>query len=104
MNPDYLKYTSDFQCFKGDYKLHNQFQLLIYLLALKIDGEKVENFQAGVISLHSPLTTVIPLKNKLAPKNKGDNSLDPYILDEFHEFLKSVILEIFDKKKSFVSL
>ena len=104
MNPDYLKYTSDFQCFKGDYKLHNQFQLLIYLLALKIDGEKVENFQAGVISLHSPLTSVIPLKNKSAPKNKGDNSLDPYILDEFHEFLKSVILEIFDKKKSFVSL
>ena len=104
MNPDYLKYTNDFQCFKGDYNLHNQFQLLIYLLALKIDGEKVENFQAGVISLHSPLTMVIPLKNKSAPKNKGDNSLDPYILDEFHQFLKSVILEILDKKKSFVSL
>ena len=104
MNPDYLKYTTDFQCFRGDYKLHNQFQLLLYLLALKIDGEKVENFQAGVISLYTPLKTIIPLKNKSSSKNTGDNLLDPYILDEFHEFLKSVILEIFDKKKSFVSL
>ena len=42
--------------------------------------------------------------SKLSSKNKGDNSLDPYVLDEFQLFLKSVISEIFDKKKSFVSL
>jgi len=54
--------------------------------------------QAGVISLKSPLKGIIPLKNK------GENSLDLNVLKEVQQFLKSVILEIFDKKKSFVSL
>ena len=98
MDPKNLICTSDFEYFKGDYKLNNQFQLLLYLLALKIEGESVENFQAGVISLKSPLKGIIPLKNK------GENALDYKILDEVQYFLKSVIKEIFDKKKSFVSL
>jgi ATP-dependent helicase/DNAse subunit B len=104
MDPKYLTCKSDFEHFKGDYKFNNQFQLLLYLLALKIEGQEVENFQAGVISLKSPLKDNIQLKNKLSSKNKGDNSLDPYVLDQFQLFLKSVISEIFDKKKSFVSL
>ena len=90
--------ASDFEYFKGDFKLNNQFQLLLYLLALKIEGESVETFKAGVISLKSPLKGIIQLKNK------GENSLDFKVLDEVHQFLKSVITEIFDKKKSFVSL
>ena len=71
---------------------------MLYLLALKIEGERVEDLQAGVISLKSPLKGIIPLKNK------GENSLDLNVLKEVQQFLKSVILEIFDKKKSFVSL
>ncbi len=98
MNPKNLICTSDFQNFKGDFKLNNQFQLLLYLLALKIEGESVETFEAGVISLKSPLKGIIPLKNK------GETPLDFKILDEVQHFLKSVITEIFDKKKSFVSL
>ena len=98
MDPKNLICTSDFEYFKGDYKYNNQFQLLLYLLALKIEGESVENFQAGVISLKSPLKGIIPLKNK------GENSLDFKILDQVQYFLKLVIAEIFDKKKSFVSL
>jgi len=98
MDPRNLIYTTDFENFKGDYKLNNQFQLLLYLLALKIEGERVEDLQAGVISLKSPLKGIIPLKNK------GENSLDLNVLKEVQQFLKSVILEIFDKKKSFVSL
>ena len=104
MNPKYLTCRSHFEYLKGDYKYNNQFQLLLYLLALKIDGQKVENFQAGIISLKSPLKDNIPLKNKSSSKGKGENSLDPHILKEFEQFLKSVITEIFDKKKSFVSL
>ncbi len=98
MDPKYLVFKSNFEHFKGDYKLNNQFQLLFYLLALKIEGEKVENFLAGIISLKSPLKGIIPLKNK------DQNSLDPKFLNEFLQFLKSIITEIFDKKKSFVSL
>ena len=104
MNPKYLTCRSHFEYLKGDYKYNNQFQLLLYLLALKIDGQKVENFQAGIISLKSPLKDNIPLKNKSSSKGKGENSLDPHILKEFEQFLKSVITEILDKKKSFVSL
>lgn len=98
MDPKNLICTSDFEYFKGDFKLNNQFQLLLYLLALKIEGESVETFEAGVISLKSPLKGIIPLKNK------GENSVDFKILDEVQHFLNSVITEIFDKKKSFVSL
>ena len=98
MDPKNLICTSDFEHFKGDFKLNNQFQLLLYLLALKIEGESVETFEAGVISLKSPLKGIIPLKNK------GENTLDFNILEEVQQFLKSVITEIFDKKKSFVSL
>ena len=104
MNPKYLTCRSNFEHLKGNYKYNSQFQLLLYLLALKIDGQKVENFQAGIISLKSPLKDNIPLKNKSSSKGKGENSLDPHILKEFEQFLKSVITEIFDKKKSFVSL
>ena len=104
MDPKYLTYRSNFEYLKGNYKYNNQFQLLLYLLALKIDGQKVENFQAGVISLKSPLKENIPLKNKSSSKGKDENSLDPFVLKEFEQFLKSIILEIFDKKKSFVSL
>ena len=98
MDPKNLICTSDFELFKGNFKLNNQFQLLLYLLALKIEGESVETFESGVISLKSPLKGVIPLKNK------GKDTLDFKILDEVQHFLKSVIKEIFDKKKSFVSL
>ncbi len=98
MDPKNLVCTSDFEHFKGNFKLNNQFQLLLYLLALKIEGESVETFESGVISLKSPLKGVIPLKNK------GKDTLDFKILDEVQHFLKSVIKEIFDKKKSFVSL
>ena len=73
-------------------------------MALKILGEKVENFQAGVISLKSPLKDNIPLKNKSSSIDTVKSSSDPYLLDEFGDFLKSIILEIFDKEKSFVSL
>ena len=104
MDPKYLIFKPNFEHFKGDYKLNNQFQLLLYLLALKIEGQKAENFQAGVISLKSPFKNIIPLKNKSSSKSKSDSLLDPYSFDKFHEFLKSVIGEIFDKKKSFVSL
>ena len=104
MDPKYLIFKPNFEHFKGDYKLNNQFQLLLYLLALKIEGQKAENFQAGVISLKSPFKNIIPLKNKSFSKSKSDSLLDPYSFDKFHEFLKSVIGEIFDKKKSFVSL
>tara|TARA_Y100001935_G_scaffold92281_1_gene76703 strand:- start:10 stop:645 length:636 start_codon:yes stop_codon:yes gene_type:complete len=104
MNPKYLTCRSNFEHLKGNYKYNSQFQLLLYLLALKIDGQKVENFQAGVISLKSPLKDNISLKNKSSSKDKGENSIDPLMLKEFEQFLKSVITEIFDKKKSFVSL
>ena len=104
MDPKYLTYRSNFEYLRGNYKYNNQFQLLLYLLALKIHGEKVENFQAGVISLKSPLKGNIPLKNKSPSIDTVKSSLDPYLLDEFEEFLKSIILEIFDKEKSFVSL
>ncbi len=104
MDPKYLTYSRNFEYLRGNYKYNNQFQLLLYLLALKIHGEKVENFQAGVISLKSPLKNNIPLKNKSSSIDTDKSSLDPYLLDEFEEFLKSIILEIFDKEKSFVSL
>ena len=104
MDPKYLTYRSNFEHLRGNYKYNNQFQLLLYLLALKILGEKVENFQAGVISLKSPLKDNIPLKNKSSSIDTVKSSLDPYLLDEFGDFLKSIILEIFDKEKSFVSL
>ena len=77
MDPKYLTYRSNFEYLKGDYKYNNQFQLLLYLLAIKIHGEKVENFQAGVISLKSPLKNNIPLKNKSSSKER-ENSLDPF--------------------------
>ena len=101
MDPKYLTYRSNFEHLRGNYKYNNQFQLLLYLLALKILGEKVENFQAGVISLKSPLKDNIPLKNKSSSIDTVKSSLDPYLLDEFGDFLKSIILEIFDKRKVF---
>ena len=91
---------SNWDGFAGDYKKLPLFQLLLY--AWGYDG--FAEVEAGIISLKRPKAYVLPLIRKDLPKEINAAVVDQAFKKEIEEYLASLILEIFDEKKSFVSL
>ncbi len=91
---------SNWDGFAGDYKKLPLFQLLLY--AWGYDG--FAEVEVGIISLKKPKAYLLPLIRKDLPKGTNAAIVDQLFKKEIEEYLASLILEIFDEKKSFVSL
>ena len=86
--------------FVGDYKKLPLFQLLLYAWAYNESPE----VELGIISLKKPKAYVLPLNRKDLPKGANTAFVDQDFKKHFEDYLVSLVREIFDEKKSFVSL
>ena len=91
---------SNWEGFAGDYKRQPLFQLLLYAWAYDFPTA----VEVGIISLKKPKAYLLPLIRKDLPKGTNAAIVDQLFKKEIEEYLASLILEIFDEKKSFVSL
>ncbi len=91
---------SNWEGFKGDYKRQALFQLLLYAWAYETEKE----IEVGIVSLKSPKAYVLPLNRKDVPKGENTALIDNSFKTQIKEYLVSLVVEIFDEKKSFVSL
>ena len=99
VEPGKLAWTNG-EDFVGDYKKLPLFQLLLYAWAYN-DSPEVE---LGIISLKKPKAYVLPLNRKDLPKGANTAFVDQDFKKHFEDYLVSLVREIFDEKKSFVSL
>jgi hypothetical protein len=91
---------ADWEGFIGEHKKLPLFQLLLYAWAYKASPE----VELGIISLKNPKTYVLPLNRKDLPKEANTALVDLDFKKLIEDYLVSLVGEIFDEKKSFVSL
>ena len=91
---------SNWEGFVGDYKKLPLFQLLLYAWAYNASQE----VEVGIISLKKPKAYVLPLNRKDLPKGAKTALVDQVFKKCTEDYLVSLVGEIFDEKKSFVSL
>ena len=91
---------ADWEGFVGEYKKLPLFQLLLYAWAYKTSPE----VELGIISLKKPKAYVLPLNRKDLPKEANTALVDLDFKKLIEDYLVSLVGEIFDEKKSFVSL
>ena len=97
-------YWNGWEDFLGDYKRQPLFQVLLYAWSQQAYYSADTTFEAGIISLKTPMANVIPVLRKDLPKTMNQHQMDANFTEEFEQFLKALIEEIFDVKKSFVYL
>lgn len=90
--------------FFGDYARQPLFQLLLYGLVLFEQGKVMPPFEAGIISLKTPRLGLQKVTQKNSESKENKMLVDSQLIADFTFFLTSLLEEIFDKKKSFVSL
>ena len=90
--------------FYGDRKYQPMFQLLLYAWAMQKELNQKFPFEAGVVSLKSPFLGVMKISKKATDKTSYKYHLDDSLMKDFEQFLTSLLKEIFEEKKSFVSL
>ncbi len=86
--------------FKGSIKKQALFQLLLYAWAYDAPAD----VSLGIISLKTPKAYVLPLLRKDIPKTENTALVDHSFKQEIEHYLVRLVNEIFDEKKSFVSL
>ena len=91
---------SNWEGFAGDYKRQPLFQLLLYAWAYDFPTE----VEVGIISLKKPKAYVLPLNRKDISKGTNSALVDQDFKKRIEDYLVSLVGEIFDEKKSFVSL
>ncbi len=91
---------ADWEGFVGEYKKLPLFQLLLYAWAYKTSPE----VELGIISLKKPKAYVLALNRKDLPKEANTALVDLDFKKLIEDYLVSLVGEIFDEKKSFVSL
>ena len=91
---------SNWEGFIGDYKKQPLFQLLLYAWVYTSS----QGVEVGIISLKKPKQYVLPLKRKDLPKQANTAQVDQEFKKVIEDYLVSLVREIFDEKKSFVSL
>ena len=91
---------ADWEGFVGEYKKLPLFQLLLYAWAYNTSPE----VEVGIISLKKPKAYVLPLNRKDLPKGVNTALVDQDFKKRIEDYLVSLVGEIFDEKKSFVSL
>lgn len=91
---------ANWEGFVGEYKKLPLFQLLLYAWAYTTTPE----VEVGIISLKKPKAYVLPLNRKDLPKGANTALVDQDFKKLIEEYLVSLVGEIFDEKKSFVSL
>ena len=91
---------ADWEGFVGEYKKLPLFQLLLYAWAYKTSPE----VELGIISLKKPKAYVLALNRKDLPKEANTSLVDLDFKKLIEDYLVSLVGEIFDEKKSFVSL
>ncbi len=97
-------YWNDWEDFVGDYKRQPLFQVLLYAWSQQKNYPLDTIFELGIISLKTPMANVLPVLRKDLPKTKSQHSIDTNFIQAFERYLKGLIEEIFDVKKSFVYL
>ncbi|MGB1448978.1 MAG: PD-(D/E)XK nuclease family protein [Flavobacteriaceae bacterium] len=91
---------SNWDGFVGDYTRQALFQLLLYSWA----QGTTKTVSLGIISLKTPKAYVLPLVRKDRAKDQSPNEVDAVFKKEIEHYLVKLVDEIFDEKKSFVSL
>ena len=86
--------------FVGEYKKLPLFQILLYAWAYTASPE----VEVGIISLKKPKAYFLPLNRKDLPKGANTALVDQDFKKRIENYLVSLVEEIFDEKKSFVSL
>ena len=91
---------ANWEGFIGEYKKLPLFQTLLYAWAYTASSE----VEVGIISLKKHKAYVLPLNRKDLPKGANTALVDPDFKKLIEDYLVSLVGEIFDEKKSFVSL
>jgi len=99
VEPSKLAWTN-WDGFVGEYKKLPLFQILLYAWAYTSSQE----VEVGIISLKKPKAYVLPLNRKDLPKGGNTALVDQDFKKLIENYLVSLVEEIFDEKKSFVSL
>ena len=90
--------------FFGDYKYQPMFQLLIYSWSMQSEINHQVPVEAGIISLKTPHQGVMKISKKQPAHLEDKYIVGQEFIDDFEQFLWSLLKEIFEEKKSFVSL
>ena len=90
--------------FFGDYKYQPMFQLLLYSWSMQSELNPKTPFEAGVISLKTPYQGVMKISKKQSTNTEVKHSIEKEFIADFEQFLLCLLKEIFEEKKSFVSL
>ena len=98
-----LRYD-DFEDLKGDYKRLPLFQLLMYALSLKEEKLDYGLPIGGIVPLHAPSNYVYLSGKKGSKRGEVETLITLEVQESFKTFLVEVLTELFDLKKSFVSL
>ena len=94
----------DFEDLKGDYKRLPLFQLLMYALSLKEEKQDYGLPIGGIVPLHAPSNYVYLSGKKGSKRGEVETLIKPEVQESLKTFLMEVLTELFDLKKSFVSL
>jgi len=86
--------------FIGEYKKLPLFQILLYAWSYTAAPE----VEVGIISLKKPRAYLLPLNRKDLPKGHNTALVEKDFKNLIEDYLVSLVREIFDEKKSFVSL
>ena len=97
-------YWNGWEEFVGDYKRQPLFQVLLYAWSQQMNYPLDTIFELGIISLKTPMANVLPVLRKDLPKTMNQHQIDVNFIQSFEQYLKGLIEEIFDVKKSFVYL
>ena len=89
---------------KGDYKRLPLFQLLMYALSLKEEKLDYGLPIGGIVPLHAPSNYVYLSGKKGSKRGEVETLITLEVQESFKTFLVEVLTELFDLKKSFVSL
>ena len=95
---------TDWTKFRGDYKFQALFQVLLYAWAQYNLYATEYPITVGVVSLKFPKESFFPATRRGPTKNTPLQTIDRACVEEIQEFLTTLIQEIFDEQKSFVSL
>ena len=98
--PQRCNRRSNWEGLMGDYKKQPLFQILLYAWAYP----QAPEVEVGIISLKKPQAYVLPLNRKDLPKGDNTALVEKEFKKLIEDYLVSIVREIFDEKKSFVSL